>query len=353
MSKYNWSTSQLEELKKQSLSAQHIVLFPHTSPDGDALGCILAWANLLKVVNPTAIVQVISPDPVEAYLLWLPDLDQMLTYPEDEALILQHLQEADLLVHLDHNQVSRLRYPALIEAVYASSAYKVLIDHHLDPEALFDLAFSYPEASATCELVYRLAADLGWREYITPATATLLLTGIITDTGRFMYGHLCQELFSTAGDLFALGADYATIIDRLSYHNPEKQLRLQGYVLANKLDIYPDLRAACITLSQEELVQFNATKGDTEGLVNLPLSIEGVECCCFIREDKTQIKLSFRSTGNYPVNRLASDAFGGGGHLNAAGAEYAGSINEAKNIYLCALERLRASTPEVEDTPAP
>ena len=159
-----------------------------------------------------------------------------------------------------------------------------------------------------------------------------------------MYSHLSPELFITTSDLLALGADYPHVIDRLSYHNPEVQIRLQGYVLDQKLELYPELRAACITLTQEELRHFGASKGDTEGLVNIPLTIEGIDCCCFIREDKTQIKLSFRSTGDFPVNRIASEGFGGGGHLNAAGAEHQGTIEEAKNIYLCQLRRFNDST---------
>ena len=159
-----------------------------------------------------------------------------------------------------------------------------------------------------------------------------------------MYSHLSPELFVTTSDLLAVGADYPHVIDRLSYHNPEVQIRLQGYVLDQKLELYPELRAACITLTQEELRRFGASKGDTEGLVNIPLTIEGIDCCCFIREDKTQIKLSFRSTGDFPVNRIASEGFGGGGHLNAAGAEHQGTIEEAKNIYLCQLRRFNDST---------
>ena len=228
-----------------------------------------------------------------------------------------------------------------------SGARRILIDHHLDPEEGCSPCFSYPEASATCELIYLLTQALGWAEHITAETATLLLVGIITDTGRFMYSHLSPELFETTSALLALGADYPLIIDRLSYHNPEAQIRLQGYVLDQRMELYPELGAACLTLTQEELQRFGATKGDTEGLVNIPLSIEGIHCSCFIREDKTQIKLSFRSTGDFPVNELASLAFGGGGHLNAAGAEYQGNIEDAKNIYLCQLEELqRKSLPQ-------
>ena len=113
-------------------------------------------------------------------------------------------------------------------------------------------------------------------------------------------------------------------------------------MLDQKLELYPELRAACIILTQEELQRFGATKGDTEGLVNIPLTIEGIDCCCFIREDKTQVKLSFRSNGHLPRQSTRQHRLGGGGHLNAAGAEHKGSIQEAKNIYLCELRKLRA-----------
>lgn len=341
MSKYHWSIEQTEQLRQVILAHNDIIILPHTAPDGDALGSTLAWAKVLQAVHPTAKVRILSPDYIENYISWLPYIDELLIYLQDEATCLSAIAEADLIFHLDHNQSSRLRYAPLVDVVERSRAPHLLIDHHLDPDPTFTLCFSYPEASATCELVHALILSLGWEEYITSEIATLLLTGIITDTGRFMYSHISQELFASASDLLARGANYSHIIDRLTYHNPEVQVRLQGYVLDQKLEIYPELRAACITLTQEELLRFGATKGDTEGLVNIPLTIEGINCCCFIREDKTQVKLSFRSTGSFPVNQLASAGFGGGGHLNAAGAEHQGSIQEAKNIYLCELRKLR------------
>lgn len=347
MGKYNWDPSAIERLRQLITERRRIVVLPHTSPDGDALGSILGWMRILRAVHPEAEIHAISPDRIENYLSWLPALEELVIYPEEEGRALELITEAEVIFHLDHNEVGRLRYPALIEAVRESGAQRILIDHHLYPEEGCNPCFSYPEASATCELVYLLTQALGWAEHITAETATLLLVGIITDTGRFMYSHLSPELFETTSALLALGADYPLIIDHLSNHNPEAQIRLQGYVLDQRMELYPELGAACLTLTQEELQRFGATKGDTEGLVNIPLSIEGIHCSCFIREDKTQIKLSFRSTGDFPVNELASLAFGGGGHLNAAGAEYQGSIEDAKNIYLCQLEELqRKSLPQ-------
>lgn len=343
MNKYQWSAETIEALRATLRDSKRIVILPHTAPDGDALGSILGWQLILKQHFPEAEVACISPDSIESYLCWLPQLNRLHYFAERPEECIDLIQSADLICHLDHNTITRLRHQPLIDAVRASSAKRILIDHHLAPDADFDCSISIPEASATCELIYQIIKALGWQDAIEAEAATLLLTGIITDTGRFMYSHLCPELFGTVSELLALGADYGHIIDRLSYHNSERQLRLQGYVLDRKMELYPELSAACITLSQTELQHYEASKGDTEGLVNLPLCIEGIECSCFIREDKTQIKLSLRSTGDFPVNELAQIAFGGGGHRNAAGAEYQGSIEEAKNIYLCHLERLIAT----------
>ena len=149
MSKYIWSDQDLAKLKQLILERDKIIIFPHTGPDGDALGSTLAWAGLLRSAHPGASVHVISPDPIESYLAWLPALDELVVFPLEEERSLQLIAEADLIFHLDHNQISRLRYPRLVEAATSAQAPRVLIDHHLYPEAGFDLTFSYADASAT------------------------------------------------------------------------------------------------------------------------------------------------------------------------------------------------------------
>lgn len=313
---------------------ERIIIFPHTAPDGDALGSTIAFAEVLRKVKPQSHIQIISPDRIEAYLRAVPGVEEILIYPEQPEQATQLIREADLLCHLDHNQVSRLRYTPLIEAVRASKAERILIDHHLYPEDGFTLQISYPEASSTCELVYILLKALGYTQHIIPELATALCFGIITDTGRFMYGCFSTALYQHFSELLALGADYPYIIDQLSYHGTLQELKLKGYMLHEKLEIYPELRAAVFTLSQAEIQERGITKGDTEGLVNLPLSVEGIDCVCFIREDKTQIKISLRSLGDFPVNEIAMRAFGGGGHRNAAGGEHQGSIDTARELFL-------------------
>ncbi len=332
----------IAQLRCLLTESRRIVVLPHTAPDGDALGATLGLMSTIRSLSPQGQCVVISPDTVERYLRWLPRVEEIIDYQRQSEEALRYIAEADLILHLDHNQTSRLRYYPLVDAVSASSARKVLIDHHLDPETGFDLVFSYPGLSSTCELVYALVKACGLVEHISPQVATLLMTGIVTDTGRLMYACFYPEIYQHFSELMALGADYPYIIDQLSYHGTLGQLRLQGYALYEKLELYPELGAAIICLSREEMCRLEISKGDTEGLVNLPLSVEGIDNVCFIREDVDQIKLSMRSIGELPVNLIASRGFGGGGHLNAAGAEYRGrEMSMAKNVYLSELKKLR------------
>ena len=165
MGKYHWSLEYTDQLRQHIVGHHNIIILPHTAPDGDALGSTLAWAKVLQAAHPTAKVRVLSPDYIENYISWLPYIDELLIYPREEEECLKAISEADLLFHLDHNQSSRLRYAPLVEAVDQAQAPHILIDHHLDPDPSFSLCFSYPESSATCELVHALILSLGWEQY--------------------------------------------------------------------------------------------------------------------------------------------------------------------------------------------
>lgn len=327
-------------LREMFGQSQRIVILPHTAPDGDALGATIGLQKILLSLLPQSSCVVISPDPIDQYFRWMPGTEQVAVWGEDEAQCAELIARADLVVQVDHNQTSRLRHPSLVAAVRASAVRRILIDHHLNPEEGFELAFSFPGLSSSCELVYMLIKAAGWAEHITPEVATCLLSGLVTDTGRLMYGCFYPEVFAHFAELLALGADYALIIDRLSYHSSEERLRFHGYAL-QKMELYEELHTAVICISQQEMKALGITRADTEGVVNLPLEIEGVQSACFIREDADQVKLSMRSIGDLAVNVVAERGFGGGGHRNAAGAECkAGGIAVAKNIYLRELKNL-------------
>lgn len=341
LSAYPLVAEDVSKLESMLLASRRIVILPHTSPDGDALGSTLGLANFIKALEPTAEVVVISPDPIDKYLHWMLELGEVMIWSEAPDQADQLIAQAQLILCLDHNQLSRLRYSPLIEAVSQASAPLVLIDHHLFPEEGFALRFSYPGLSSTSELVYMLIVAMGHSALISPDCATLLLTGIITDTGRLMYGCFYPEVFEHFSALMALGADYPKIIDALSYHAPLAQLKAEGYLIYHNLEVYPELRTAIIMLSKEEMSRLGICKGDTEGLVNKPLSVEGIDSVCFIREEAEQVKLSMRSVGDLPINLVAQRGFGGGGHTNAAGAEYKlGGMELAKNTYLRELKLL-------------
>lgn len=312
-------------LRKMVEEAERIALISHTAPDGDSVGSSIGFAAMLREKGKSNI-SVIVPDDIPQYLYCIPGANKVIVHETHPSEAEKALAEADLVFCMDFNAPHRVA--GLQSALESSSAPKVLIDHHLYPADIFTLSFSYPPLSSTSELVLRLAKAIGMESCLTQDAATALMTGILTDTGVFSYSSSDPDLYLLVADLMRAGADKDTIIRNTFQQNSEGKMRMQGYVLYEKMTLLPEMGVAYFTLSAEELVRFHNRTGDTDGLANLPLDIAGIEAVCFLREDKNQIKLSFRSTGNYPVNTLAEN-FGGGGHKNAAGGEFQGSLQEA------------------------
>lgn len=311
--------------------AKNIVVIGHTMPDGDAIASVLGLTLILRKIYKNKNIDALLPDYIPAYLEWMTDSSEIVIWGDDVSKEL--IEKADLMIHLDHNQIHRLRHPELKELASRPNLTHILVDHHLYPATDFALIISQPERAATAEMISNLIYELGWEEYLSEKEATLLLTGIITDTGRFLYGYSDANVFDITAKLLQKGADIYRINDMLNYHAPENQFRFQYAVISENLELDYSNKAAYICISKEEQERFNSKKGDTEGFVNIPLGIEGIEVSVLMREENEFIKLSFRSTGDFPANRLA-EMFGGGGHLNAAGAEFRGSIDEAKKLYL-------------------
>ena len=172
---------------------------------------------------------------------------------------------------------------------------------------------------------------------------------MMTDTGSFTYNSNKPEIYTIIGELIKKGIDKDLIYRKVFQVYSESRLRMQGYVLYEKMKIYPEKHAALITLSQAELDRFNYVTGDTEGFVNMPLSIQGVSFSVFIREDKDYIKISLRSVGDFPCNLFASQYFNGGGHKNASGGEFHGSLEEAVAVFEKGLKEFNPNkTEEIE-----
>ncbi|MBR4842661.1 MAG: bifunctional oligoribonuclease/PAP phosphatase NrnA [Bacteroidaceae bacterium] len=319
--------------------ADRFVVISHMSPDGDAIGSSLALCRYLKSLGKEAVVVV--PDSPPDFLRWLPGIDGVMIYDSDPDAVEKIVYQADVVCCLDFNVVKRIDKVA---ACYLyTKAKKILIDHHPYPGATFNVVLSYPEASSSSELVFHFICALGGFRHIDYDTAVCLYTGMMTDTGAFTYNSNSSSLFNVISLLLETGIDKDQIYRRVYNTFSESRLRLQGYVLNEKMQVFPDMSSALITLTANELQRFNAKKGDTEGFVNMPLQIEGILLSVFIREEEDKLRLSFRSVGNVPCNILASDWFHGGGHTNASGAEFKGTMEEAVALFHKAMESWRKS----------
>ena len=298
-------------------SAQRIVTISHMSPDGDAVGSSLAARHLLRALGKQ--VTTVLPNHFPAFFGWMNGASDILIYENDNKAVQTAIVEADLVILLDLNSLKRIN--GVKPLVEQSKAPKLLIDHHLDPEQFTDVIVSYPNISSTSELLYALIVQMGWGDRIDKACAEAIYVGMMTDTGNFFNDTAPTEIYTIISELLKIGIDKDDIYRRVYTNYSEKRMRLMGYCLLNKMKIYPKQHTAVISLTKEELERFDFHVGDTEGFVNIPLSIDGINRSVFVREEEKKVKLSFRSQGAVPVNTIAAQHFGGGGHLNAAGGE--------------------------------
>lgn len=302
----------------------------HRSPDGDAIGSSLAFQRFLqkKGFNPYVIV----PTPYSEVFHWLPGNDQVLVYEGNEEVSKEVAEGAELIFCLDFNMLGRLE--AFRPVVEESRAEKIIIDHHPTPDRFANTIFSDTKASSTAQLVYELIDRWGETDLVDKETADCLYVGIMTDTGSFRFSSTTPLTHRVAADLIEKGVDGAEIQDKIFDNNPVDQVRLLGYVLHEKLTVYQEYRTAVIGLTMEELERFRAKKGYTEGFVNHGLAVKGVMMSVLFTETPDGAKMSFRSKGRFPVNRVAEEHFNGGGHLNAAGGFIALSLEDAMKRFV-------------------
>lgn len=323
-------------------NATNIVITCHVSPDGDAIGSSLALWEVLRQKGKK--VTVITPDLMPATLRFVPGSRYIITASStpDKATML--LNEAHLIFCLDFNDPKRI--DRLEPVVMNAPAPKVLIDHHLNPADFAVVTISHPEVPATCALLFMVLKSLGYDALINWQVASCLYTGILTDTGGLAYNCSHPSLYIIIAELLERGFDRDRIFNELFRTKTLSSLRTSGFALGEKMEVFPEYGASLITLTYDELQRFGYTRGDTEGLVNVPLEVPGIYCSIYLREDKPGfVKVSTRSRGDYPVNVLCSRYYGGGGHLNAAGGEFYGSMQEAVNISMQAMQQMATYLP--------
>jgi phosphoesterase RecJ-like protein len=323
--------SECSMLRSLIADATSIVICCHQNPDGDALGSSLGWAEYLRTLGKESTV--IVPDQFPDFLMWLPNTEKIIRYDKHVEQGDLLLKTADVIFCLDFNSASRT--DRMADTLLASKAKKVLIDHHLGPDLPTVLTVSHPEASSTCELVFRMVWQLDGFSSQNKHFAIPIYCGMMTDTGGFTYNSSNPDIYFIISQLLTKGINKDKIYRNVFHNYSENRLRLMGYMLYEKLVVDPVRHASYFTLTRQDLKRFRFMKGDAEGLVNIPLQIKGLKFSVSLREDTEKDNLvwvSLRSVDDFPCNKVAEQFFNGGGHLNASGGRLYCSIEEAVKV---------------------
>lgn len=331
------SEAEIAILKENIATASRIVICCHKSPDGDALGSSLAWAEYLRTQGKEP--EIVVPDAFPDFLQWLPGTERIIRYDKhaaDRADAL--LKDAELIFCLDFNGYDRV--DEMRDALEQSAAKKIMIDHHLDPSMDTVLTVSHPQMSSTSELVFRIIWQLGGFEDMSRKCAVCIYCGMMTDTGGFTYNSNQPEIFFIVSQLLTKGFDKDKIYRNVFNVYSTDRMRLTGYILYEKLQFLANNHASLFTLTREEMKRFKFIRGDAEGLVNMPLQVKGMRLSISLREDTERdvIRISLRSVDDFPCNKMAEEFFNGGGHLNASGGELPFPLEEAVKTAQKAIE---------------
>lgn len=319
---------QVAQLSHLISDAETILITCHKSPDGDAIGSCLGWAEFLRSQGKEPVV--IVPDQYPDFLQWMPNTEKIVRYDKHREKCDMLLKIADLVFCLDYNTPSRVE--DMEKALVSSPAKRVLIDHHLNPDVPTVLSISRPEASSTCELIFRIVWQLGGFERMGKQFAAPIYCGMMTDTGGFTFNSSNPDIFYIISELLTKRIDKDRIYRNVYHNYSEDRIRLMGYVMYEKLVYLADYHAAFYTLTKEEQQRFHFIKGDAEGLVNIPQQIKGLKLSISLREDTERqnlIWVSLRSVDDFPCNKMAEAFFNGGGHLNASGGRINGTMEQA------------------------
>ena len=322
-------TLNISQIKELLSSKKKILITSHSNPDGDALGSGLAMVHFLKQLGHE--INFMVPNSFPDFLKWMPGQENILIYEKEKKECQRLMKSADILFSLDYNTPSRLGEAG--DDFKDAKGIKILIDHHIDPDVQeYDYVLSTVMTTSTSELVYDFIKQIDPTK-LNVDIAECLYTGIMTDTGSFSYACNYEKTFRIVAELYKLGLD-GVKINRLVYNTySENRLRLLGYALSEKLVVLQEFATAYIYLTKEELNQYNYKAGDTEGLVNYALSIKGIKLAALFIGKSEKIRISFRSVGEFSVNKLARNHYEGGGHKNAAGGDSFLSMKETLAVF--------------------
>ena len=288
----------------------------HQKPDADAMGSGLGLYNFLIQFGHS--VTVISPTNWAGFLSWMPGAKRGLDFEMQNEKALKALKEAEWLFCLDFNVLSRTRN---MEPVIADlKCIKILIDHHQQPQTeVFDYGISDTQKSSTAEMVFDFIINSGHAEKLNIEVSECLYAGVMTDTGSFRFNSTSADVHRMVAKLKQTGFNHSQVHENLFDNFMESRFRFFGNTLLHRMEIFYEYNTALIAIPQRDLIKYNVKTGDTEGLVNFPLSIKGIKLAAVIIDRGDERKSSFRSKGGFDVNTFARKYFNGGGHFNAAG----------------------------------
>lgn len=325
------------EIYPQLKEPRSIAITMHQKPDPDAMGSALGLCHFLQQLGHT--VTVVSPTNWADFLDWMPASDKVLDYEnyKQKEKADTVLTNAEWLFCLDFNTLSRTRNMA--PTIKNLSCTKILIDHHEQPEVeSFDYGVSDVTKSSTCEMVYDFIVDSGHGDKINIDIAECLYAGVMGDTGSFRYPTASASLHRMVATLMEKGLRHTPVHDNIYDNYLENRLRFIGHVLQNRMEILYEYNAALIAVSKNDLVKYDIKTGDTEGLVNFPLSIQGIKLAAIVMDRDEERKWSFRSKGDFDVNTFARENFNGGGHFSASGGRTYDSLEKTIQKFKLALK---------------
>ena len=321
------------------------VITAHQKPDGDAMGSTLGLYHFLKQLGHE--VTVISPTNWAQFLDWMPGVEQVIDFEANKNEASEIVAAADYVFCLDFNILHRTKH--LEPIIRDSKALKILIDHHQQPDTpSFAYGISDVKMSSTCEMVYDFIVQSGHSNLINIDIATCLYTGLMTDTGSFRFPSTTASVHKIVAHLKELGLQHAKIHENIYDNSTEGRLKFMGNAFLNRMTVLPEFKTAVMAIPKSDIYKFELKTGDTEGLVNYLLSIEGIKFAAILIDREEERKWSFRSKGNFDVNIFARTHFEGGGHANAAGGRSSKSVDETFDDFKNIIENYKSQLTQLK-----
>lgn len=313
----------IKDFFPQLHSSARVVITTHQKPDGDAMGSSLGLMHFLQKLGHE--VTVISPTNWASFLNWMPGTSSVIDFEQKRQIAEKIISEADWIFCLDFNNLPRTKH--METSIAQAKATKILIDHHQEPqEEAFQYGISIPEKSSTCEMVFDFIIESGHKTLLDVTIAECLYTGVMTDTGSFRFPVTTADVHKMIATLKETGLQHQKVHDHIYDSYLENRLRFMGHVLLYRMTVLYEYNTVLLAIPKSDLLKFGIQTGDTEGLVNYPLSILGIKMVAIVIDRDEERKWSFRSKGDVDVNTFARKYFNGGGHFNAAGGRSTDSL---------------------------